>query len=244
MSDTASFVMFILAVVFGSSVLPTLMWLGHRDEARARWPRRVVGTQVVSSAKYREAVVPSFGAEGAPLNVRIAAIGAWGLGQMFLPGLALGLFGLIVLVGVVSLPGLILAWKLFFLGKSLYLGERESAEKARGLATFATVLNVIVLLVVAVLSAWNLATASSTARALWESVALGGPVVLYALISLVHARFLRSAADEVDARNHALDEEALSGVRVGVDQFAAQIDPSAAEPVLVAPAMQGVRSAG
>lgn len=244
MSDTASFVMFILAVVFGSSVIPTLMWVGHRDEARARWPRRVVGAQVVSAAKYREAVVPSFGAEGAPLNVRIAAIGAWGLGQMFLPGLALGLFGLIVLVGVVSLPGLILAWKLFFLGKSLYYGERESAEKARGLATFATVLNVIVLLVVAVLSAWNLASASNTVRALGESVALGGPVVLYALISLVHARFLRKAADEVDARNHALDEEALSGVRVDAQQFASQIDAPnepVMEPVSVA---HGVRSAG
>jgi len=33
----------------------------------------VVGTQVVNAAKYREAVVRTFGGEGPPFNVRVAA---------------------------------------------------------------------------------------------------------------------------------------------------------------------------
>jgi hypothetical protein len=239
MSDAASLIVFVLGVVLGSSVIPGLMWLGYREEAKARWPRRVVGTQVVNAAKYREAVVPTFGGERPPFNVRVAAIGAWGLGQMFLPGLALGLFGLLVVIGVVSIPGLILAWKNFFTGRTLLLGERGAEEKARSLASFTVILNVLVLAVVAVGSLWNLATATSALRALREIVALGGPVALYAAISLMHARFLRRAADEIEAHNLRLDEEALSGVRVDVDQFSAQLGSD--ELPAVEPATQAAR---
>lgn len=241
MTDAASLIVFVLAVVLGSSVIPGLMWLRHRDEARARWPRRVVGTQMVNAAKYREAVVPTFGAEGPPLNVRIAAIGAWGLGQMFLPGLVAGLFGLLVLVGIVSIPGLILAWMNFFAGKSLLLGERGAEEKARSLAKFTVVLNVLVLAVVAGLSLWTLATSTSTLRAVREIVALGVPVALYAVISLFHTRFLRKAADEIEAHNIALDEAALSGVRVDVEQFSSQLgaDELPADEPVAQPARSG-----
>lgn len=223
MSDAASAIVIVLAVLLGLSVIPGIMWLRYRDEARARWPPRVVGTQVVHAAKYREAVVPTYGEEGTPLNVRIAAIGAWGLGQMFLPGLFLGLFGLLFVVGIVSIPGLILAWKNFFAGKSLLLGERGAEEKARRLAKFTVVLNVLVLAVVAGLSLWTLATSTSTLHDVREIVMLGGPVTLYAVISLCHAHFLRKAADEIEAHHIALDEGALSGVRVDVEPFSSQL---------------------
>ncbi len=225
MTDLMSLIQLCAGVVLGSSVLPGLMWWLYRRPAQAQWPPHKIGAEVVSSGQYREAVVPSFSAEGPPMDVKIAALGAWGLGQMFLPGLALGLFGLIVLVGVVSIPGLILAWKLFFLGKPLLNGEHEAAEKARGLATFATVLNVIVLVVTALLSLFAIfGNRGSFTHNLLSTAMLAGPTALYAVISLVHASYLRKAAAAIDANAAAQDAERATGVRVHAGDVPVSID--------------------
>lgn len=191
-------------------VIPAAMWYANRSEADAQWPPRRTGTQVVNAGQYREGYAPTFSEKGPPRDVLIAALGAWGLGQMFVPGLAVGLFGLLVVVGVVSIPGLILAWRLFFLGKPLLRGAPEAAPKARGLATFARVLNTIVIAVTALLMAAKMADRSFALHTVYETLLLGGPVLLYAVISMIHARFLDRAADAIDEHN------SVSGVATGV----------------------------
>jgi hypothetical protein len=189
--------LYALMLAFVSSIVPTTLWWKHHKTARERWQPRQIGTQVVAGGQYREGVVPTFGRAGPPRDVLIAALGCWGLGQMFLPGLALGLFGLLMVVGVVSIPGLILAWRLFFLGKRLLMGERDAADKARELATFATVLNVLVLFVTGAITAYQLGNHS-----FYDSLSellLALPVALYATVSLVHAWFLRRAAAAIDS---------------------------------------------
>lgn len=219
MSEVASLIAFCLAVPAATSVVPGLLYWLYRREAVEHWPPRQVGTEVVSGAKYREGAVPMFSQEGPSKNVLLAAIGCWGLGQMFVPGLLAGLFGLIVVVGVVSIPGLILAWKLFFLGKPLLRGEREAADKARGLASFANGLNALVVVVTGLLAMYTLL---SSRRGDWLNVLLLAlPVLLYAAISLAHARFLHKAADEIDEKFRALDAQFETNVRVDAGSFAA-----------------------
>lgn len=218
--------LYALALAFVSSLVPTALWLKHRAKARERWQPRQIGTQVIAGGQYREGVVPAFGSAGPPRDVLIAALGCWGLGQMFLPGLALGLFGLLMVVGVVSIPGLILAWRLFFLGKRLLMGERDAADKARELATFAAVLNLLVLFVTGSITAYHLAT-HSFYGALTELM-LALPVALYATVSLVHAWFLRRAASAIDAEHAA--SSVATDVRVDASDIAAAFE---APPALV-----------
>lgn len=215
MRDVFEMAALVSGVMLGTSVIPGMLWWWHHERAREQWPARQIGTEPVSS-QYREGHVPKFSAEGVPMPVRVAAIGAWGLGQMFLPGLALGLFGLIILVGVVSIPGLILAWKLFFLGKPLLHSERGTPERARSAAVFARLLNYLVIFVS--LGLWIGSAVNVSYRPVLTSLAqtapLALPVVLYAIISLVHARFLDRAADAVEANIAARDAVMDERVRV------------------------------
>lgn len=215
MSDVFEMAMLVIGVMLGTSVIPGALWWWHHTEARAHWPARQIGTEPVSS-QYREGHVPKFSAEGVPMSVRVAAIGAWGLGQMFLPGLALGLFGLIIMIGVVSIPGLILAWKLFFLGKPLLHSERGTPERARSAAVFARVLNVLVILVT--LGIWIGSAVNVSYRPVIESLkqtsVIALPTLLYAMISMVHASFLDRAADAVEANIAARDAVMDERVRV------------------------------
>jgi hypothetical protein len=120
---------------------------------------------------------------------------------------------LIVVVGVVSIPGLILAWQLFFLGKPLLRGAPEAAPKARSAATFARVLNALVIAVTTVgMAVSTFGNGGFRSRGATDALLLGGPVLLYALMSLVHARYLDRAADAIDAHN--ANPEVTTGVRV------------------------------
>ncbi|MBL8682745.1 MAG: hypothetical protein JNK05_26500 [Myxococcales bacterium] len=215
-------------------VIPAAMWWSNRKDADALWPPRRTGTQVVNAGQYREGVAPTFSKQGPPREVLLAALGAWGLGQMFVPGLAVGLFGLLVVVGVVSIPGLILAWRLFFLGKPLLRGAPEAAPKARGLATFARVLNTIVVAVTLLLMAAKMADRSFAMHSVVETMMLGGPVLLYALMSFVHAGLLDRAADAIDEHNSV--GGVATGVRVEPEEANSALNPIDAEAASVASA--------
>ncbi|MDP3276896.1 MAG: hypothetical protein Q8Q09_16970 [Deltaproteobacteria bacterium] len=203
-----------VGLMAATSIIPWVMWIVAKRKGEGRWTRRVEGVTQVGE-DYRGAVAPTFAAPDAPIEVKLAAIGCWALGQMFIPGLAAGMFGLFVLVGLVSIPGLILAARLFLLGKPLLRGELIAAEKADSLAHFATILNTAILSIVGVGFLGTVATALVNQRpeALLVPLFYGLPIAFYAAISLLHANLLRRAAKAIVA-NHAANTVHDTQVRI------------------------------
>lgn len=202
----------IVALVIGA---PTAMWFKTWPDALLRWLPRVVGTENIARGQFRDAVVPKFRSDGPPMEVRLAALGSWILGAMFVPGLLMGLIGLVMMgLGLVSIPGLILAARLFLLGRPLLLGEPGAAARARSLAQFARILNYVVLAVCSVglmaqvpdVLRHGLASNAMGLVGLWLSVAL------YGGISLTHASLLDRAAKAIEEEGFA--PQALAGVRI------------------------------
>lgn len=195
--------------------VPVWLWFRRAPEATRGWAPQQVGTRRLDAGSYREAEVPVFGEAGAPRAVRVAAVGAWVLGTMFVPGLLLGLIGLFAAgVGLVSVPGLVLAARLFLLGTPLLRGDAEAAPRARAAAKYAVVLNIFVLIASLIAGAMvvpGLLRGSGDAPAFLAMVV---GVMAYAGLSLVHARFLHKAADAIDTKWTAeLTERLRTGVR-------------------------------
>ena len=184
----------LVGVVIG---VPTAMWFTTWPDALSRWLPRVVGSESITRGQFRDAVVPKFRADGPPMEVRLAALGSWILGAMFVPGLLLGLFGLVAMgLGLVSIPGLVLAWRLFFLGRPLLLGEPGAAARARSLSQFARILNYVVLAAcgAGLLTQLPELLHNGLRANIWGFVAIALSVALYAGISLTHASLLARAA--------------------------------------------------
>jgi hypothetical protein len=120
-------------------------------ERRWRWRWREVATGEMDAfadggGAYRAGgTVPVF-LERAPATVRAAAFTSLLFGQMFVPGLLLGAIGLLAGgVGLVSIPGLITAAKLYRAGINLLKRQpREAYFGARNAAVWALWLNTIV----------------------------------------------------------------------------------------------------
>ena len=120
-------------------------------ETRWRWrwrevPAGRVAADGASVGVYRAGGdVPRYLHE-APRLVRWTAFSCFLFGQMFVPGLAMGLFGLVMAgVGVVSIPGLITAAKIYRVGFSLLRRDyRVAVLRARDAAAWALWLNGIV----------------------------------------------------------------------------------------------------
>lgn len=195
--------------------LPTGMWLNTLPDAERRWLPRQVGTQHVGAGSYRDTEVPRFSEAGPPRIVHVTAMMSWVLGTMFVPGLLAGLVGLLAAgVGAVSIPGLLLAWRLFFLGAPLLRGDPDAADNARSSAKLARYLNAVVLALCALATLTQVPT-------LMRNGLHGDPggvvlvaiaVAVYACISLVHASMLDRVAALIDAQRDAHDE--ATGVRV------------------------------
>lgn len=127
---------------------------------------------------------------GAPAVVKVVATTSLVLGHMFIPGLLVGLLGLIYGgFGVLAIPGLILAARIYSNAFGLLRGEPLAAAEALRLERFAITLNIVVLAAVA---AWVFVV---------KLDALAIFTACYAAVSLLHARGLRIAATHVIA-NH------------------------------------------
>lgn len=197
-------------------VVPFAMWFATAPSAWDRWLPHAVGTEKVGEGQFREAVVPRLRADGPPGVVRAAAVGSWALGAMFVPGLGAGLFGVLLMgLGLVSIPGLILAARLFMLGAPLLRAEPEAAAKARSLAAFARVLNYVVLGLCGVVAASKVPDLLSNGLRGDASffLAMLLAVAAYAGVSLGHAWLLVRSAEAIDAQQ-APPEVALSGLRI------------------------------
>jgi len=122
-------------------------------ESRWRWRWREIEAGRVAADRgapgiYRAAGdVPRYLQE-APRLIRWTAFSCFLFGQMFVPGLVVGLFGVAIAgVGVVSIPGLITAAKIYRAGFALLRREpRLSAVRARDAAAWALWLNGIIFL--------------------------------------------------------------------------------------------------
>ncbi len=208
-------IVLLLLMLIVPALLPVILYFTKRGDAFRRWTPDQIGTQSIAGGGFRDAEIPAFGAEGPPKIVQVAAVGAWTLGQMFVPGLAAGLFGLLFLMGLVSIPGLILAARLFLLGGPLLRGEPEAASKARSLARFARILNVIVvavsLLGTGVMVSDALQVNHGLSRFL-STIWMPLSVLVYAAVSFVHAWTLDRAADAIDRKTY--NEQAMARVRV------------------------------
>ncbi len=210
--------MFVLVSLFVFVVLfvaiPTLMWFGTRPDAERAWEPRQVGTERVRRGSYRDVDVPRFSDGGPPFLIHLASMSSWVLGMMFVPGLLAGLFGLLAAgIGAVSIPGLILAWRIFFLGAPLLRADLDAASRARSAAHFSRVLNAVVLLLCAAATLLLLPSAwRSRPHADISAMLAAGAVAFYAFISLTHAKLLDVAADLIDEQNS--DVVTRVGVRV------------------------------
>lgn len=120
-------------------------------ESRWRWRWQQVQAGVVPADTtahgiYREGgEVPRYLHE-APRLVRWTAFSCFLFGQMFVPGLVVGLFGLIMAgVGLLSIPGLITAAKIYRVGFALLRREpRVAVFRAREAAAWALWLNGVI----------------------------------------------------------------------------------------------------
>lgn len=224
---TVLFLLGFVALVIG---VPTAMWIRTWPDSLEHWLPHVVGTEHITRGQFRDAVVARYRGDGPPVAVRLAALGAWILGTMFVPGLMLGVSGLFVAgIGVVSIPGLVLAWRLFALGRPLLLADPEAAVKARGLARFARILNYVVLACCGLAGALQLLERLGQGR-YGNSGGIEALILLvatYAGISLAHAALLDRAAEAIDEQ-HGIGQPALAGVRIDLPLAAGEI-PTAEE---------------
>ncbi|PRQ04894.1 hypothetical protein ENSA5_04720 [Enhygromyxa salina] len=122
----------------------------------------------------------------APKTIRETALWSIYMGQMSLPGGLLGLFGLMACgIGLVSIPGMILAVRIWRLGYAMLRRDPGAEAEARKLHRFAVILNVATLAIAAVL----------VALGGWEVAGLSLVMVVYAAISFLHAAAMLRCAE-------------------------------------------------
>jgi hypothetical protein len=113
----------------------------------------------------------------APKQIRRTALWSIYMGQMALPGGLMGLFGLMAAgLGLVSIPGMILAIRIWRLGYAMLRRDPGAAQEAMKLRRFAVILNVATVAVAFVMVILEPGFAGL-------SLFLGG----YALVSFAHA---------------------------------------------------------
>ncbi len=205
--------------------VPVAMWFTTWRSAWERWLPRVVSTENVGHGEYRDATVSRLRADGPPMVVRLAALGSWVLGTMFVPGLLGCLCGLLFVgLGLLLVPGLILAARLFLLGAPLLHAEPASAVKARSLARFARVLNYVVLALCSGALVINLpeVVRHGGHGSAGNGIAIALGVALYAGLSLAHAALLIRSAEAIEAQQPPA-AVGLSGLRI--DALAGYVPP-------------------
>ncbi|MDP3276895.1 MAG: hypothetical protein Q8Q09_16965 [Deltaproteobacteria bacterium] len=212
------------ALMASIPVVPVLGYVLTRRRRRGEWVR-VVPVQ----DHYRQTQTHTLEASDAPQIIKATAVLSWWLGQMILPGIQAVVLGRYGVVGVVGLPGLLLAFGLLLTAKPLLRGEVRVLARARWLQKLARWLNYLVIAVtlpILVLVAIDLETSPYAARDLFALRAALGTLV-YSAISLAHARMLGASIAAIEA-NEALRKSALPGLRVA--ETATHCEPTESQP--------------
>lgn len=136
----------------------------------------------------------------APQAIRRTALWSIYMGQMALPGGMLGLLGTMFAgIGLISIPGMILAIRIWRLGHTLLRRDPKAEEEARSLARFAVLLNLVGVAIAVVLFLLY-----ST-----QFAAISLTLLVYGGVSLAHAKAMRRCAELLAAeRQH--DEAAAA----------------------------------
>jgi hypothetical protein len=137
----------------------------------------------------------------APRQIRRTALWSIYMGQMALPGGLLGLFGTLYAgIGLVSIPGMMLAIWIWRLGYAMLRRDPNAEQEARSLARFAFWLNVVgVVAAVLLFMAFPIA----------EMAVVSLTLLAYAGVSFAHARAMRRCAELLGAERR-LDEAAAA----------------------------------
>jgi hypothetical protein len=137
----------------------------------------------------------------APRLIRRTALWSIYMGQMALPGGLLGLFGTVFAgIGLISIPGMILAIRIWRLSAALLRRDPKAEQEARALTSFAVWLNVVG---VAVAVVFFMLFPSA------ETAIVSLTLIAYAGVSFAHAWAMRRCA-ELLAAERRLDEEAAA----------------------------------
>jgi hypothetical protein len=137
----------------------------------------------------------------APKLIRRTALWSIYMGQMALPGGLLGLIGTVYAgIGLISIPGMILALRIWRLGYALLRRDPKAEAEARDLAPFAVLLNVVGVAIAVVM--FMLFPSGGVA-------VLSLTLLAYSAISFAHARAMRRCA-ELLAAERRLDEAAAA----------------------------------
>ncbi|MEM6292870.1 MAG: hypothetical protein AAGA54_16465 [Myxococcota bacterium] len=180
------------------AVLNAVTYVVCERRNRAQWSRDIIwraddpGVHPTYRGGDVEGAAPYVGPEPnprAPASVRGIAMWSIGMGQMLIPGAAAACFGVIIYgLGLVGIPGCILAARIWALGPALLRADPRAVEKSKSIARFAEVLNGVVLAVALVM--------------LFEGgdlVPLALFTMAYACVSLAHAFAIRRAGEKVAA---------------------------------------------
>ena len=145
-------------------VVPAAMYFSGRSAGRKTWGLVLRGYEKHGNGAYRVQVRPVWAAGKPPLSVHLAAISSFILGQMVVPGAFAALIGLVVsfeilfrgphspgeyvvLILIASVPtGLMIGGRLLNMGLILLQREPGAAQKARDLARFSLIHNVVLIL--------------------------------------------------------------------------------------------------
>ena len=175
------------------------------QRARGLW-RRTELQPVVPPDGYRENQLPTFREltvrDQAPPVVRLAAASAQLFGITFVPGLLFALVGLMFYgVGLLGIPGLIVAFSQFPVASALLRRTPDAAVRTRKLARLSTVLNMVILLgggAVLVPLVAGECISGTRPSAVMDLVPTLLPLLGWACLSLAQAALLRAAADAVE----------------------------------------------
>jgi hypothetical protein len=182
----------LLVIAFAAAFLAALPYVFLESRWRFRW-REIEAGRIAADAGggiYRAAGdVPQYLTE-APRLVRWTAYSCFLFGQMFVPGLVTGLFGTMMAgIGLVSIPGLITAAKIYRAGFSLLRREPRLAYfRLRDAASWALWLNAIIMLGSVVVMATPLRPHSASGQGL--VLFIDG----YGVASILQALLMRGVA--------------------------------------------------
>lgn len=141
----------------------------------------------------------------APRPIRRTALWSIYMGQMALPGGLLGLFGTVFAgIGLISIPGMILAIRIWRLGYALLRRDPKAEAEAHGLARFAVVLNLVVIAAAVLLVA---------VEPIDATLVVLMTVLGYAAVSFAHAKAMRRCAELLETERRLDEAVQLGGVR-------------------------------
>jgi hypothetical protein len=189
--------------------LPVAAVTAQHSEARERWTFRDRTPVGHGEGAFRQAEVVAVGApETVPRVISLAALTSYFCGVSIIPGALAGLVGVFVYgLGLVSIPGIVVAWRIARAGGALMRRAPDAPERARSAANWAIALNVVGIAAMVVVPFFD---------ASWSAFATFS--VIYQCCSLAQAALMRRAASVLEeriAREHAAraylpDAEAVS----------------------------------